>query len=251
MLKFVAAAPASLSPDTSSAEPLRAPAGPDRKAFLADTLRQRIRTMTLGPGSTLDEVALAAEFGLSRPPVRELLRELAAEGYIVLEANRPARVSPMSLESLRSFFMAAPLIYIATTQLAAGCATAADIQTLQDIQAGFRHAIDEGDVQRRVACNDRFHLQIGLIARNPYLMPSLRRLLIDHARLGQTFYRPGSHEHAREDMETAARQHDQIIEAIARHDAEAAGELIRAHWALSRRRMSDYVVPEGIEVPLT
>ncbi|CAG9172267.1 hypothetical protein LMG23992_02174 [Cupriavidus laharis] len=49
----------------------------------------------------------------------------------------------------------------------------------------------------------------------------------------------------------AASQHDDIIDAIERHDANAAGEVVRAHMDLSRRRLTEYVVPVGIDVPLT
>jgi DNA-binding GntR family transcriptional regulator len=91
----------------------------DRKAALSLALRHRILTMELQPGAVLDEVLLSEEFGLSRPPVRELLREMAGEGFVELEANRAARVASMSFHSLRNFFLAAPMIYIATTKLAA------------------------------------------------------------------------------------------------------------------------------------
>ena len=57
--------------------------------------------MELAPGAVVDELALCDEFGLSRPPVRELLRQIAAEGYIELEANR-ARAA-MSHDSLHAF----------------------------------------------------------------------------------------------------------------------------------------------------
>ncbi len=60
----------------------------DRKGVLADALRRRILSMELAPGAVVDELAMCEEFGLSRPPVRELLRQIAAEGYIELEANR-------------------------------------------------------------------------------------------------------------------------------------------------------------------
>ncbi len=52
------------------------------------------------------------------------------------------------------------------------------------------------------------------------------------------------------DLELACDQHDQIIEAIARHDTEAAGQLIREHMEMSRRRMAEYAAPEGMEVSL-
>jgi DNA-binding GntR family transcriptional regulator len=227
-----------------------ADAGPDRKALLSEALRRRILSMELAPGAVVDELALCDEFGLSRPPVRELLRQIAAEGYIELEANRAPRVAAMSHESLRAFFLAAPLVYIATTQLAATRATEAEIATLREIQARFRQAIEEQHVENRVIYNDEFHLEIGKMAHNDYLMPSLRRVLIDHARLGKIFYRHPTTVDMQKDLELACDQHDQIIEAIARHDTEAAGQLIREHMELSRRRMAEYAAPEGMEVSL-
>ncbi|POP47659.1 GntR family transcriptional regulator [Superficieibacter electus] len=223
----------------------------DRKTLLADTLRQRIMSMELAPGAVVDEVTLSAEFGLSRPPVRELMRQLAAEGYIELEANRPARVSAMNYHSLRSFFLAAPLIYTATSQLAATHATPDDVARLKEIQERFRAAMDQNDAWGRVFYNDQFHYEIGLIARNDYLLPSLRRLQIDHARIAKTFYRAQPSDDMQQDMNEAVHQHDLIIDAIACHDVAAIDELIRAHWELSRRRLADYVMPEGVVIPLS
>ncbi|RZT36398.1 GntR family transcriptional regulator [Cupriavidus agavae] len=235
----------------AGAEETAAPdASLDRKALLADALRRRIVSMELAPGAVVDELALSEEFGLSRPPVRELMRQMAAEGYIELEANRAARVSSMNHQSLRNFFLAAPMIYIATTQLAATNATAREVDELRAIQQRFRAAIEQNDVENRVLNNDQFHLQIGKMAHNPYLMPSLRRILIDHARLGKIFYRHPTTVDMELDLGKAADQHDEIIDAIARRDAGAAGDIVRLHMDLSRRRMTEYVAPVGVEVPL-
>ncbi|WLG66175.1 GntR family transcriptional regulator [Pseudomonas brassicacearum] len=220
----------------------------DRKAVLGEALRRRILSMELAPGAVVDELALCEEFGLSRPPVRELMRQMAAEGYIDLEANRAARVSSMSYQSLRSFFLAAPMIYVGTTQLAATHATPSEIEVLKRIQALFRIAIEEKDVEKRVLYNDEFHLQIGKMAHNVYLMPSLQRLLIDHARLGKIFYRHPTTVDMQEDLQLAARQHDEMITAIENHDPVLAGEIVRAHFELSRRRMSEYAAPEGLDI---
>ncbi|WP_412024423.1 GntR family transcriptional regulator [Burkholderia cepacia] len=222
----------------------------DRKNVMAETLRRRIVSMELAPGAVVDELALSEEFGLSRPPVRELMRQMAAEGYLELEPNRPARVSPMGYQSLRSFFLAAPLIYVATTQLAASHATPEEVERLKAIQAQFRTAIEENDLQARVLHNDAFHFEIGRIARNAYLMPSLRRVLIDHARLGKIFYRSPTTSDMQKDLEKAVEQHDEIIDAIAQRDPQRAGELVRSHMELSRRRMAEYVIPEGLDVPI-
>lgn len=226
------------------------PVPSDRKGRLDEALRKRILSMELAPGAVVDELTLADEFGLSRPPVRELMRQLSAEGYLELEPNRPARVSAMSHHSLRAFFLAAPMLYVATAQLAASNASAAEIARLKTIQLRFRAAIDSGETLERVRENDRFHHEIGLAAHNDYLMPSLRRLLLDHARLGMTFYRDPPSADMAESLVVAVEQHDQIIEAIERHDAEGVGELMRAHMELSRRRMAEYAAPDGMDVPL-
>lgn len=228
-----------------------AEASVDRKALLNESLRRRIISMELAPGATVDEVSLAEEFGLSRPPVREMMRELAAEGFLELEPNRPARVAAMSYQTLRGFFLASPLIYVATTQLAAANATPAEIESLKAVQLQFRQAIADCDVASRVFHNDRFHLEIGMMAHNAYLMPSLRRLLIDHARLGMTFYQDPPTPDMQQTLQAAVEQHDEIIEALERRDADGAGDLVRAHMDLSRRRMADYAVPEGLDVPLS
>ncbi|MDN8035899.1 GntR family transcriptional regulator [Burkholderia vietnamiensis] len=221
----------------------------DRKAVLAQTLRHRILSMELQPGATLDEVALGEEFGLSRPPVRELMRQMAAEGYIELEANRAARVASMNYDSLRNYFLAAPLIYVATTKLAAMHATQAEIDGLKRIQERFRAAVEGGSVDERVLQNDEFHLAIGKMAHNPYLLPSLCRLLIDHARLAKTFYQPRDEKMEAELVE-AIQQHDAIIDAIERRDAQAAGEIVSAHVYLARRNMASYVAPDGVDVSI-
>ncbi|MBY5325979.1 FCD domain-containing protein [Rhizobium leguminosarum] len=222
---------------------------PDRKTNLSLTLRRRILTMELPPGAVLDEVALSEEFGLSRPPVRELMRQMAGEGYIELEANRAARVSSMSYQSLRDFFLLAPMIYITANKLAAENGTRGQLDVLKQMQQSFRKAVDNCDVEGRVFYNDQFHRQIGEMAHNIYLVPSLRRLQIDHARIGKVFYKHPNTPRMQEDLELATQQHDEMIDAIGKRNPDAAGELARLHLELSRRNMAMYAAPEGLETP--
>jgi DNA-binding GntR family transcriptional regulator len=212
-------------------------------------LRRRILTEMLVPGVYLDETELAEVYGISRPPLREVLRQLAGEGYIVLHENRGAQVAPMSHKSLRNFFIAAPMIYAATTRLAAENATPAQLVKLKECQWTFRQAIKSGDPAERALGNERFHSIIGEMADNEYLTPSLRRLLIDHTRIGMTFYNPRKLALAQQ-RELAADQHDQFIALIEAGDAEAAAALAVAHWELSRAQIESFVTPESITVPL-
>lgn len=224
-----------------------APVG--KKAACIEDLRRRILTQELEPGAYLDEVEIGETYGISRPPVREVLRQLMGEGYVLLHENRGAQVAPMSHKSLRNFFIAAPMIYAAVAKLAAQHATPQQIERMKHIQRNFRIAIRNGDATERALLNERFHAAMGDVADNEYLLPSLRRLLIDHTRIGMTFYNPRQTSLAGQQA-VAADQHDQFIALIAAGDAEAAAALAVDHWELSRVQIESFVTPASIQMPL-
>lgn len=220
-----------------------------KKARCLEDLRNRILTQELPPGEYLDEAELAQAYDISRPPLREVLNQLAGEEYVVLHKNRGAQVSPMTHKTLRNFFVAAPMIYSALTRLAAMNATTAQIMRLKDTQLLFRAAIRDGVAADRALLNLRFHTIIGEMADNEYLAPSLRRLLIDHTRIGMTFYNPRNPVLATQ-REQAADQHDEFIALIEAGDADAAAALAIAHWELSRAEIESFVTPQGMAIPL-
>lgn len=221
----------------------------DKKLRCLEDLRRRILTQELEPGAYLDEVQLAERYAISRPPLREALRVLAGEGYVALSPNRGAQVAPMTHKTLRNFFVAAPMIYAAVSRLAAQNARPDQLMRLKDTQLLFRGAIRDGDAVQRALLNDRFHAIIGEMADNEYLMPSLRRLLIDHTRISMTFYNPRVPALARQ-REIAADQHDAFIQLIEAGDSEGAGALAIDHWELSRSEIEHFVAPPGLAVPL-
>lgn len=220
-----------------------------KKATCLEALQKRILTQDLAPGSYLDETLIAEKYEISRPPLREILRQLAGEGYVVLHENRGAQVAPMTHKTLRNFFVAAPMIYAAVTRLAAEHATTAQIISLKECQWAFRQAIKSGNAAERAIGNERFHSIIGDMADNEFLIPSLRRLLIDHTRIGMTFYDPRKADMACISA-TAADQHDQFIDLIEAGDAEAAANLAVSHWELSRAQIESFVTPVSIDIPL-
>ena len=221
----------------------------DRKSVAADSLRRAILTLELLPGADLDEAGLCAQYDLSRTPLREVLRQLAGEGYVSLRQNRGAQVSDMSHRSLRAFFIAAPMIYGAILQLAATHRTAAQLDTLRAAQEAFRTALRTGSTADRALANTRFHQITGDMADNPFLSPSFDRLLLDHARISMTFYEPRDAAQSRT-VGLACKQHAQIIAAITAQDAARAVQLADAHWQLSRDRISQFVMPGGLDLPL-
>lgn len=217
------------------------------KARLSEDLRRQVLTLELEPGAPLDETRLSTQYGLSRTPLREVFRQLAGEGYLEIRDNRGTIVSPMDHRALRDFFQTAPMIYAAVGRLAARNATPEGVAALAEVQAGFREAVARGDAEGMVIRNDRFHRRIGELAANRYLAPSLDRLLIDHARIGQTFWRardPGM----RARVAAAADQHDRFIELIRAGEEEAVVALTLEHWALSRDHMEMFVRPEPLPI---
>lgn len=220
-----------------------------KKEHLYQDLKRRILTLNLQPGSDLEEVALSKEYDISRTPLRDIFRNLAGEGYLVIRNNRGAQVSPMNQKSLRDFFLVAPMIYAAVSRLAAQNAQPEDIRQLKSIQEKFRQALKNDNVEQKVFYNDQFHSLIGSMADNVFLGPSLRRLLIDHARIAQTFYRASDPE-MKHDMETASDQHDAMIEAFENHDEVKAEQLAHEHWALSRHSFQRFVTPPSLDMRL-
>jgi DNA-binding GntR family transcriptional regulator len=219
------------------------------KSDVIHHLRHAILTQELAPGADLDEATLSDEWGLSRTPLRDVLRQLAGEGYLDIRANRGARVSEMSHRTLRDFFLAAPMIYGAVLRLAAQNAQEIQIAALKDAQRAFKTALRGGDIGARALANNHFHEITGQMAGNVYILPSFQRLLIDHARISMTFFRPQDTEMA-ENLTLASQHHDAIIAAIEAGDEEAAGALAGEHWNLSRDRIEQFVMPSGLDLQL-
>lgn len=210
-----------------------------------EDVKMRILRTDLDPGVYLDEASLAAHYALSRTPLREVLQRLAGEGYITLTEHRGAKVSSMDIGTMRTFFQTAPMVYANISRLAAENHTKPQINSLQSAQDEFAKCTSVEDAAGAALANHRFHAIIGEMAQNAYLVASLNRLLIDHTRLSQTFYRPKSPEDAAL-VDRACAQHDALISAIAARDPTRAIDVTLQHWDLSRGRMEHFVRPDPL-----
>lgn len=217
-----------------------------KERFYQD-LKRQILTLKLAPGASLDEVSLSKEYDISRTPLREIFQRLAGEGYIEIINNRGAMVSSMDYKTVRNFFLTAPMIYASIGRLATENASREQLSELQEAQDKFRGAVSQKNIEGMVFYNDQFHRLIGGIANNPYLQPSYERLLIDHTRISQTFYRPSDDEMIK-DLEEAVAHHEAMIEFIAIGDAERMVALTQAHWDLSKTHMERYVYPDPLPI---
>ena len=221
----------------------------NKKQACQEALIHRILTLDIQPGSILDETLLSEEYGLSRTPLREVFQKLAGDGYLAQSENRGTKVSSMDLTNMRNFFQSAPMIYAAVARLAAENATSQQIKDLKYTQSLFRRAGEESETQDMAMHNHRFHRIIGEMAGNPYLSPSLNRLLIDHTRMSQMFYKPINSKERLLVWE-ACDQHDAMIEAIEKRDPGTIVNLTIEHWELSRDKIEKFVRPDPLDVDI-
>ena len=203
---------------SNSAKPLKG------SLLVYENLREGILNLSLEPGSLLDEQALAAEFGMSRSPVREALIRLSSTGLITTLPNRSAVVAPLDFRQIPAFLEALVLAYVATARRAALHRQPGDAESLRAIEERRESLRKKGSNQDRIDINSEFHLAVANIGRSDYLMWFLERLL-DHAQrliYASTYFEPD------QSRQKAKSPHQQIITAIENGDpdaAEAAGRL--------------------------
>ncbi|MGA0234888.1 MAG: GntR family transcriptional regulator [Alphaproteobacteria bacterium] len=219
----------------------------NRKHHCLQSLQERILSTELEPGMDLDEASLCEHYGVSRTPLREVLQRLSGDGYIELEDNRGAKVASMDIGVMRTFFQTAPMIYANISRLAAENWRAPQLDALKDTQRAFAQAARSGEANEAALCNHHFHALIGDMEQNAYLVASLNRLLIDHTRMSQTFYRPTSAAETTR-VHQAIEQHEAMIAAFESREASLSLELALKHWDLSRDQLERFVRPDPLPV---
>ena len=131
------------------------------KDEIMDKIKREILMLTLAPGMPLDEASLSTHFQISRTPLRDILRRLAGEGYVIITQNKGAMVAPMDPKSMRNFFMTAPMIYATISRLAAQNATQKDIDKLTATQRQFKEAVTAQSVEQLVYYSDNFIIKLA------------------------------------------------------------------------------------------
>lgn len=204
-----------------------APLIPLRGTSMHDGVAERLRSMVfereLAPGVLIDEVELAARWQISRTPLREALKVLAAEGLVELEPRRGSRVVALTDADADALFPVMALLEgrcAVEVTLRASDADVAELRRLHETLE--RHAAAQ-DIDAYYRANHVFHSRLQALAANRWLdrvTGDLRRF----ARLlrGRQLMLPGR-------IGRSIAEHRELIEAIERRDAERAGNAMHAH----------------------
>jgi len=204
-------------------------AGPRRTAheFVKDTLRHAILSGQIPRGTVLAQTTLAQQLRVSTTPVREALRDLAAEGLVKLNAHRSAIVQPGSLDEMDEVYSLRILLEPYAARHACDQITAEQLAEARDVHSRMLTTQDEDEW---VALNSVFHQILMDSAGSPRLSAILKGLR-DSALVyvGMRVRGPA--------MITAAnKEHEAILDAFARRDKDDAAEAILKHLDETRRR---------------
>ncbi|MBI1778900.1 MAG: GntR family transcriptional regulator [Proteobacteria bacterium] len=218
---------------------------PKKRNTLSDevirSLEEEILRGVLKPGERLDEAELSQRFGVSRTPVRDALRHLAASELVDIRPHQSAVVATLTIPRLIEMFEVMAELEGMCARLACGRIRGEQQETLKQANADCAAALETGDIVRFYAANNRFHETIYEAAGNRFLREQtiqLRNRLSPYRR--QVTYQPGR-------MKASIVEHDRIMSAIQEMKPLAADQAMRFHLELLGSGVSDFVSNLDIE----
>jgi DNA-binding GntR family transcriptional regulator len=189
---------------------------------VAELLRQRIFRRELEPGGWIDEVKLAQEYGISRTPLREALKVLAAEGLVTMKVRRGAYVTEVSERDLAEVYHLLSLLESDAAGVVAEKATDEELRELQALHKELEGAVRNRE--RFFTLNEQFHMRLLEIAGNRW-----RNQMVADLRKVMKLNRHNSLLKAGRIQESLA-EHRQVMKALEKRDAPAAMQRMQDHF---------------------
>ncbi|MCW5652243.1 GntR family transcriptional regulator [Hydrogenophaga sp.] len=189
---------------------------------VAELLRQRIFRRELEPGSWIDELKIAEEYGISRTPLREALKVLAAEGLVTMKVRRGAYVTEVSEKDLADVYHLLALLESDAAGVVAARASDEDLADLQTLHAELEGAVSERD--RFFALNEQFHLRLLELAHNRWrqqMVADLRKVM--KLNRHNSLLKSGR-------IEESLAEHRAIVEALLQRDPALTAQRMREHF---------------------
>jgi DNA-binding GntR family transcriptional regulator len=189
---------------------------------VAELLRQRIFDRTLEPGSWIDELKIAEEFGISRTPLREALKVLAAEGLVTMKVRRGAYVTEVSEKDLRDVYHLLSLLESDAAAVVASTMTPEQLTELETLHQDLEKQVHDRDAF--FATNEQFHMRLLELADNRWrsqMVQDLRKVM--KLNRHHSLFKTGR-------LQESLSEHQALMEALKRRDAEAVRARMQAHF---------------------
>ncbi len=193
------------------------------RELVFEAIREAIITGHLKPGERLMEIQLAEELGVSRTPVREAIRKLEQEGFVVMVPRKGAFVADISMKDIAEVFEIRGALEGLAAELAAERASEDELERLERLLVAIGECIERHDVDGLIEKDTEFHDLLFSASHNERLVQILSVLREQIQRFRSRTLR------RIERMKVALEEHKAIVEALGRRDSELAKSLAEAH----------------------
>ncbi|HVY82320.1 MAG TPA: GntR family transcriptional regulator [Steroidobacteraceae bacterium] len=201
-------------------------------------IREKILTGTYAPGSPLLQDSIAAEFGVSKIPVREALVQLRSEGLVDIFAHRGFQVRAISASEMVEVFRLRLAIEPAAVAEGARKASAGDRAAAATAWQALNQALATGDLKNSGDLNSAFHLSLVVPRLQPVTSETLARLHTLAQRYVRMHLQPAGR------VKRAMKEHTALHEAWAAQDAKEARRLCQAHIEETLDELADALSPK-------
>ncbi len=210
------------------------------RELVLDAIREAIINGSLKPRERLMEIQLAEELGVSRTPIREALRKLELEGFIVMIPRKGAYVADISFKDIADVYEIRAALEGLAAALAAERITDEELEEMERFLVGKAEAIANNDMDKLVDVDTRFHELIYQASRNDRLSNIINNLREQIQRCRVTSLSvPGR-------MQQSLQEHRTIVEAIQSRDTQLARQVAQDHIENAENIMMESLKKEGL-----
>ncbi|WP_434778800.1 GntR family transcriptional regulator [Neisseria sp. Ec49-e6-T10] len=190
---------------------------------VANSLRERILTGELVDGTQLIQETLSQEYGISRVPIREALRQLEAEGLITFEDHKGAKVTQLHLSDVLEMIQIRALLEKELIQRAIPLLTQTHLEHAKTCLIEFNQAFEQNDIENWGRLNAQFHTSFYQVANRPHTLNLIQQLY------NQTDRYTRMQILLTQTKELAHNEHQHILELCQEKQVQEAGEFIYQH----------------------
>ena len=210
---------------------------------LVDRVGRLIVDGRLSPGQKVPEKELCARFGVSRTPLREALKVLAAEGLVTLSPNRGAAVSEVTEADLDEVFPVMGVLEALAGELAAARITEKELARIRNWHAAMLKHFAVRDLAGYFALNEKIHDAIFAAARNETLSAQYRQLA---ARVRRVRYVAKMSDRL---WTKSVGEHEQMVAALEARDGRRLAAVLKRHLATKQRTVRVWLAKQSPSVP--
>lgn len=209
------------------------------RELVCENIRQAIIDGTFSPGERLMEIQLADEMGVSRTPVREAIRKLELEGFVVMIPRRGTYVADISIRDITEIYEIRTCLDVLAAGLAAERITDEELETLNRHLVEFGTAIAENDMEKIVEVDTAFHEVLYMASRNARLHSIINNLREQVTSIrGRSMSYPGR-------LTETMDEHRALVDSIASRDVERAQNAARIHLENAEHTLMKSITPEN------